>query len=506
MCFPTVRLEDVRKSCGGGRAGYILANRLSETKDCTVLVVERDQPSLTWASQVPLLSAASQGDESRNLKFASAPQKHAENKEMEVIVGSAMGGSSRIDGMIYTRGISGQFNEWHAQGRKGWSYDDLHSCFLKSERALDEREWCNRSHSKVHFPSADSAIRAAKKLDFPLISELNSPNEPFIGMAKLHYNIDNNGHRYDVFAAFLPADLVESRKKNLHICTRASVNRINFSLADSQPMATGVRIEATSDRTYSLEVIADREVIICSGAIGTPQVLMLSGLGPKEQLSAMKIEVIKDFSGVGTIMQDHLAIPLSFHVPLNHSIIALKKQPLVALREFLKYLIAEKGMLLSPVHELSVRADHAEEESSPHGDFGLWVIVMRPKAPGTIRLKSTDLRDPPACNFNLLGEEAEQIELRLTLLGSVDLNTFIDAWGQSIYHYTASCRMALEDDTIPGVVDDELKVHGVNRLRIADASIFPSILATHLQVTAIAVAEKYADMIKADCQESTTIN
>ncbi|KAF8526937.1 alcohol oxidase [Hysterangium stoloniferum] len=573
----TISLDELRSSydyiiVGGGTAGCVLASRLSEDPSVTVLLLERGKTAFTWASWVPLLSSDYQSDGTRSQKTASVPQRHVADKVTEIVVGNALGGTSRINGMIYTWGLPAQFNAWEEQGRKGWSYGDLHPYFRKAERALDEQgtskihntsgEWRNRSHAQRFFQVFIRAVQAAKGIGFPFITDLNSDEHPIYGIAKLHYTIDEHGRRNHAASAFLPETLLLKRKENLHVCVDALVTRLLSDRSEENGLVVaGVHVE--NSQRVSAKVSANNEVVLCAGSLGTPQLLMLSGIGPREHLASAGIEVIKDLPGVGSNLQDHIGIPILFNVPLEDSILSMQRRPWVALREFFKYWIFGTGMLLCPVHELSLfaksellsadfqngvadptkldRTDPANipdieimtsilvqiaygetrKEDGHRGGFSLWAIPVSPASRGTVRLASSDPRVPVACDPNLLADPTDRASahagMRLCLrikermaengypitdyavpggTAAEALDRHIVQWGQSIYHYTSTCRMAPEGDIYPGVVDDELRVHGVRGLRIADASIFPNVLATHLQASVVAVAEKCADMLK----------
>ncbi|GJJ15004.1 hypothetical protein Clacol_009276 [Clathrus columnatus] len=419
-----------------------------------------------------------------------------------------------------------------------------------------------------------SAIKAAENLGFPYIQDVNSSDTHVLGMANMSYTMDERGYRNDTASAFLPPSLVKTRKNNLNISTGALVTKILFSSDNlsSRPRAVGVQVESADGPSNKREIMVNKEIILCAGAIGSPQLLLLSfshkakengsssGIGPKDHLSKMNIKVVKDLPGVGNHMQDHFGIPVIFEIPLNDSIIVLQKRPLTAIKEIFKFLISGQGLLTSPIHELSIfaqshslTADFANAKSGDKldwtdssnipdleimtiavgetdlskmnkdtgdGGFGLWTGVVQPFSRGYVRLKSIDPRIAPSCDLNFLGDSRDReaayagISLSMRLkeeiaklgypitdvavpksLDPADLDAHITAQGLTLYHYSSSCRMAPEDDPLPGVVDDELKVHGIDGLRIADASIFPNVLATHLQAAVVAVAEKCADMV-----------
>ncbi|GJJ12850.1 hypothetical protein Clacol_007095 [Clathrus columnatus] len=573
--YRTVQICDLQKSydyiiIGGGSAGCVITNRLSEDPNVSVLLIEKGDLSFSWASYVPLLSCNFQSSGVRSKKYGSVPQKNLGDTVSEIVIGNALGGSSRINGMVYTRGLPAQFTNWTEQGLKGWSYDDLHPYFLKPEGAIGIKqstnshnisgEWKNRSISspKCYFPTAEAAIKAAEDLDFPVITDFNSLDQPIFGMAKLHHNIDANGHRCDTASAFLPSRLVQSRKNNLDICVNAIVTHLSIFSSGSDLEVDKVHVEPTiKDGTLSA-ISANKEIVLCAGSIGTAQLLLLSGIGPQEHLSELGIDVHKDWPIVGSTLQDHMSVPTIFTIPLKDSISSLEKQPTVAIRELLKYQFAGLGMFLCPVHELALfsKSSLLSPESQHIGDdkinlnryngenlpdveimtiayaplekdkkyksdggYSIWATPVRPRSRGSVRLRSKDPRDAPAVDPNHLGDPYDRkvlhsaLRLALRLKEQMALNGYpivdyavpkgttdeeLDKFAveqrQSTYHYTSSCRMA--SDPLYGVVDENLRVHGFTGLRIADASIFPDIVTAHPQATVIAVAEKCVDMLR----------
>ncbi|GJJ12626.1 hypothetical protein Clacol_006869 [Clathrus columnatus] len=539
---PQKKVESQR---GGGTAGCVLANRLTEDPEISVLLLEKGKPSFTWSSRVPLLSCNFRTNTLCNI-FNSVPQKQLGGKAVKIITGCGLGGSSRINAMLYTRGLPCQFDAWSEEGRKGWSYEELLPYFLKSERALDETKngavhsvtglWKNRSF-KSYFKTTDS-----------------NPVEPIYGVAKASYTIDEHSHRSDTASAFLSS---QEERHNLHICVDALVSKIVLN-SSKGVSAKGVSVERYSQKSDLVEILAKREIIICAGTIGSPQLLMLSGIGPRDHLLGLGIDVRKDLPGVGSNLRDHACIPVSFNVPIKDSLENTMNSSFSALGQLLEYITTGDGAFRAPIHEvhlwaktdmllfqskkiLDERPSDTEDPQtsvipdieilatsfgdlgkSDKGGFSLWAVPVKPQSRGVVRLTTVNPRDPPACNLNLFGDPRDRLAARVALRlclrikeqmatngypitdnivpkGDMDaaLDSFVVERGRSLYHYCSSCRMAPEHDTLaPGVVNDELRVHGVSNLRIADASVFPDILSTHLQATVVAVAEKCADMVK----------
>ncbi|KZT04394.1 GMC oxidoreductase [Laetiporus sulphureus 93-53] len=545
-------LEDVYDYIvvGGGTAGCVLASRLSEDESATVLLVERGGVQDSWIARVPLLSSHFASDGSRSRVWKSIPQERVNGRAFELAGGNSLGGSSKINAMLYTRGLPAEYNSWSQAGHKGWSYDEIQPYFVKSETDLDQNPesadafhgvsgpWQNRSYKQNVWGHTTPIIEGAKALGVPYVDDLNSPLHPSHGCAKMHFNIDQRGYRSSTLTAFLPQSVASQRAQRLHICTRTSVLRIDVQKGEKDVSeARGIHIQALNGRSSS------------------------SGIGPQGHLEKHGIPVMKHLAGVGSHLQDHLGVPVQYRVPLRDSVVQLQVRPWLIIKELFLYLFFGLGILLAPVLELSIflqsrlfdadfrtitptKAD--EDASLPvnipdievmpiawsdiaaskvkgDGGLGFLVIPLRPNSKGTIRLASSDPRDDPVVDLNYLATDydwtimrqgirftmrlKEQISARGYPIrdylvppseSDSDVNEFIRRYAQTSYHYSSTCRMAPEDGGVHagGVVDDRLQVHGVRGLRIADSSVFPHILSTHLAAATVAVAEKCADMIK----------
>jgi len=284
----------------------------------------------------------------------------------------------------------------------------------------------------------------------------------------------------------------------------------------------------------------------------------LSGIGPRDHLESLGIPVVKDLPAVGLNFQDHFSVPIVFNIPMEDSFVRLERRPQVFLVELFRYLTSGTGLLLSPVVELDVFAksdlldDQSRLEASAakvdardpknipdieiipiaydatgvpfdksQGKCTLLSVILRPKSSGSVRLATSNPDDPLACDLNTMSAPSDwhvmrkALRLSLALARQIredgypmtdyrvpsgatdaDLDAFITKWGMTAYHYSSTCRMAPEDDAIAGVVDDELRVHGIQGLRVADSSIFPQVIATHLQAATVMVAEKCAELIQ----------
>jgi len=401
-------------------------------------------------------------------------------------------------------------------------------------------------------------FEAGKRLGLPYLPDVNSSSTDASGCAKCYFTL-NNGFRESTYTAFLNPSIMRSRKSNLHVCTGTIVTRLDIQDVDGSPRAVGVYVRPAEGKTVSTHVSAKREVILCSGPFENPRLLQISGVGPAAHLDSLGIPVLKDLPGVGEHLQDHAAIYTVYNIPMHASLVKYEKQPLGFIIEAIKYLVFGTGLLACPVIDINIFANSQHLDSQCHftatpeeqdsrdpknlpdieimptptdpsggsfdrteGKFGTLSVLLRPKSTGSVRIQSSNPSDPLNIDLGTLSNPDDWIVLRtavrlsaaivkeMRVLGypSTDyrvpaddsdaaIDEHIRKYLRSTYHYSSTCRMAPEDDEKPGVVDDELKVHGVQGLRVADSSIFPQIPATHLQAPAVMVAEKCADLIKA---------
>ncbi|KAJ3799956.1 alcohol oxidase [Lentinula aff. detonsa] len=568
-CYPELSLRDISDEydfivVGGGTAGAALANMLSAQEANKVLLIERGSVADNWASRVPLLSADFASDGSRTRKVLRAPQDIL-GRSLELYTGSALGGTSRINQMLYGRGLPAEYNAWRDAGNPGWGWEDIKPYFLKSERALypsdpsvhnTEGEWCNQATETdgLAFPGFLHVIEASENIGLPKISDINSPVHPAIGCGLLHFTRDKNQHRSSTYSAFLPMNLVLQRASRLHIVTRTDAIKLTLK-PDTSPEKLDVEGVILKSSLYPGQrfVKARKEVIICAGPFGSPQLLMLSGIGPALHLKEKDITLVKDLAAVGSNLQDHFGVSVAFEVPMSHSLLSLQKRPWRFFIELFKYLLFGTGMLLAPVLQMALFAsstlldsgglpkspvenkpnvlpdieimpmayDSTDNPEMNRGMFSFLNVLLHPKSKGTVRLSSRNPSDPLIINPQYLSNPADYAPLRASLkltlrlrdrmlkqgyplkdFGVPDgeddasLDKFICKRNRTTYHYSSTCRMGPDNGKEDGgVVNEELFVHGFGNLRVADSSVFPWVLGTHLQAPAVAVAEKCADMV-----------
>ncbi|KAF5348763.1 hypothetical protein D9756_009729 [Leucocoprinus leucothites] len=484
-------------------------------------------------------------------------------KKFQLINGSALGGSTRINQMLYLRGVKQEYDMWAESGCKGWGWNDVEPFFKKSERFLDgngdltshgtKGEWRNRTGPLV-FPGFRQLVESCKNLSLPYIDDFNSEKNPDIGCGRLHFTRDENQHRNSTYYAFLPSRLV-SQRPNLHILTNTIAEKLIIGKGNNGPAVKGVQV---SSRLVSQRkiVTCELEVVVCAGPFGSPQILMLSGIGPAQHLKELGIQVHKDLP-VGENLQDHFAVSIAQRIPMSHSLVSLETRPWIFLVELIKWLIWGTGMLLAPVLQLAVFASSSllDDEGRPipgkqgnsdeipdveimpmaydssdlgfdksRGVFSFLCVLLRPKSKGTVRLAFNAFDAPLRVDPRYLSNPDDFLPLRAVLklalrIGEdmrasgypiedwksempqdeddASLDKFIQWRNRTTYHYSSTCRMGPREDIPDGgaVVDEQLRVFGVNKLRVADSSVFPWVLGTHLQAPTVMVAEKCAHMM-----------
>ncbi|EJF60327.1 hypothetical protein DICSQDRAFT_63293, partial [Dichomitus squalens LYAD-421 SS1] len=350
---------------GGGTSGSVLASRLSEDPSVSVLVIERGPVAETWTSRVPLLSSNIFDKDGPIRTWWSLPMRNANNRFAQIMSSEALGGVSRINGLLYTRGTPGDYNQWKALGNPGWGYEDLEPYFVKSEKTSSHPASKFRGHDEPDLQRslpyesivkiADSIVRALQKAGIEQVPDLNAPDAPAACVGRTDHIVDNDHDRSSTNRAFLSPQLTQERKSRLKICTSTLVTRLELAGLGDEFRAVGVHFEANDPRLARQQYFAKarREVVLCAGALASPQILMLSGLGPEEHLRQKGISVVRDLPAVGNHLQDHVGLPIMFEVPMRDSVHQLQTNPLMAAVEFGKYLVAGRGILSHPLELMS---------------------------------------------------------------------------------------------------------------------------------------------------------
>jgi choline dehydrogenase len=521
---------------GAGSAGCVLANRLSEDPKNTVLLIEAGKKDTKPEIHIPGGYTKLHRSEV-DWAFWTEPQDHVDGKRLFVPRGKVLGGSSSTNAMAYVRGNRLDFDEWEALGNKGWAYQDVLPYFKKSEHNEDfTGEYYGKNgplhiaYSRQPHDLGHSFIEACEKAGIPHNEEYNGTEQ--IGASMLQFNIKNN-QRQSTATAFLKPVL---HRKNLMVKSGCSVTKI---LIQNQK-ATGV--EVINAKGEKEQIGAVKEVVLSAGAIKSPQILMLSGIGDKDYLTKFGIASTLHLPGVGQNLIDHIWSGVSSFSRVltdNHTL-----KPIQMGKALLKYLLFKKGPLgngpltanafltskegldrpdlqfhlaVSAVAE-DYSTDIYDYKTFPYkSGFSIMVILIRPESRGFIGLKSADTMEAPLIQPNFLSDKRDLDVLLKGMLKAKAVmehsplkdfsesgvylpNKFdekslilhIKKSMETLYHPVGTCKMGQDD---MAVVDENLKVRGISGLRIADASIMPTIISGNTNAACIVIGEKASDLI-----------
>ena len=517
---------------GAGSAGCVLANRLSETGEHSILIIEAGPMDNKLMIHIPAGVSSVYKDPSINWNYQSEVEPDLSQRHIELPRGKVLGGSSSINSMVYMRGHPRDYDRWNDElGLPGWRYADCLPYFRAGETSeRGASEWRGASgplgvaRAKLENPLFDAFLQAGESAGQGLSEDLNGFQPE--GVARLDSTI-RDGRRCSAAVAHLKPALSRS---NLELVTGALVEQILLE----QGSARGVRVNYRGERH---NVQARREVILACGAIKSPQLLMLSGIGPAAELGRHDIPLRHELPGVGRNLQDHLKIHCSWHCtqPINYQ---HSTRPWNRLAIGLRWLTTHKGFGASNIWEAGGLIRGNEQVDYPNlqyhfapiwaefegrrlrmlQGFTLQADQLRPASRGYIALNSADPADRPAVHFNYLADDFDLRELREgfqkinelvsqpafdnlrgkrsepmpNVKSAGDIERWVRATASTDFHPSCSCRMGTDEFA---VVDGQMKVHGIDRLRVVDASVMPSIVSGNLNAPTQMMAARAADFI-----------
>ncbi|MEQ9315797.1 MAG: choline dehydrogenase [Henriciella sp.] len=520
---------------GAGSAGCVLANRLSADPGISVCLIEAGGKDKSLMVRMPAgVGGLIKEQNPHNWGFYTTPQRHMNNRELWWPRGKGWGGSSSINGMIYIRGHARDYDQWRQSGLRGWGYADVLPYFRRSEayRGNASQHHGTEGALVVEESPLDSVtynafIKAGVEAGHPKTDDFNGAQQEGVGR---YQRTINDGERWSASFAFLRP--IADERPNLTIKSTALVSRVVFRGG----RAHGV--ETVAARGAQPELIeAKKEVIVCAGAVQSPQILMLSGVGPEEVLRVHDIPVIANRTQIGRNLQDHLDVTVIHK--MTEKLSAYSKQAgLKKIAVGLNYLLRKQGPgrdnflqagaflksregLDRPDLQLhyvnAIMMDHGRTEVNSDG-FTIHACQLRPESRGTVTLASGDPFDAPRIDPNYLATEEDRRAMRQgvrisreiaaqesfssfrgeelmpgpAVQSDAEIDAFIRETGETIYHPVGTVAMGVNDAE---PLDGELRVRGVEGLRVVDASVMPTLIGGNTNAPTIMIAEKAADMI-----------
>ena len=532
---------------GGGSAGCVLADKLSACGKYQICLLEAGPADKHWSIHMPLGVIELMKDKVLNWQYNSAPEATQNNRKIFNPRGRTLGGSSSVNAMLYVRGQKKDYDHWRDLGNEGWSFDEVLPYFKSTQhQERGENDFhgingpLNVADSCSKPPVHDSFISSAQQAGFPLNDDFNCANQEGVG----YYQVTQiNGQRCSAAKAFLTPNL---HRSNLTVITNAQVQKILIK----DKVATGVCYKVNGKKH---NIFAIKEVLLSAGAFNSPQLLMLSGVGPKEELAKHDIALVHELAGVGQNLQDHPDTVVVTHHKRNDLLAIRPKAVWWLFKQALKYFPfslnttssekKRKGILTSVVAESGGFIKSKPHLSRPdlqlhfipaafdnHGrdlkilfNYGVSIhtCLLRPKSRGSVTLYGNTANLHPKITLNMLDHEDDQkdmiqaVKIARSILAQPPLSEnngneifpgkatqsdeqileFLRNKANTIYHPVGTCKMGNDD---MAVVDNNLNVHGIEGLRVIDASIMPTLISGNTNAPTIMIAAKIADVILAD--------
>ncbi|MFT6344990.1 MAG: choline dehydrogenase-like flavoprotein [Paraglaciecola sp.] len=520
---------------GAGSAGATLAARLTENNQFSVCLIEAGGKDTSPFIHIPFGLAFLSRMTNLGWEYDTEPQSQLNDRSLFWPRGKVLGGSSSLNAMCYIRGVPEDYDRWNDMGAKGWDWQTVLPYFKKSEKQQHgESEmhgadgYLSVSDLRHTNPLSSTFVDAAEQIGLSKVTDFNGPDREGLGFYQV---TQENGQRCSTAKGYLTPALTRS---NLTLLTKALVEKIQII----DGVATGVKLQLDGQ---SIELTANKEVLLSAGAINSPQILMLSGVGPKEHLAENGIKVKVDLPGVGQNLQDHLDIIVQHHCKNRDSYsISLALIPRYIKNTF-NYLFNRQGIFTSNVAEAggfdktqyaadipdiqyhflpAILLDHGRTTAFGYG-FGVHVCGLYPKSRGEIRLRSNKPNTPAVIDPHYLEHLDDQKVMidgvrrarKILAAASFDkyeswevgpgpdaqtdeeILAFIRKNSETIYHPIGTCKMGDISDVMT-VVDSQLKVKDIKGLRVVDASVMPSLVGGNTNAPTIMIAERCADLIK----------
>lgn len=520
---------------GGGSAGCVLANRLSADSACRVLLLEAGGEDSHYLIHMPV-GFAKMTTGPLTWGFVSVPQRHGNNREIVLPQARVLGGGGSINALVYTRGAPPDYDRWEQEfGCTGWSFKDVLPYFIKSEdNDRLAKPWhgvggpLGVSDTISPHPLTKAFVRAGQEFGLPYNGDFNGERQEGVG---IYQTTTRHGRRCSAATGYLHP---VRQRPNLTVLTGHQVTRLLIEKGTAQG------VEYLHGNTLQ-QALATQETLVAAGAIGTPKLMLLSGLGPAAELKQHSIRTVVDLPGVGANLHDHCDIDIVYELKDAFSLDKYNK-PHWAIWAALQYYLFRSGPITSNVAEGGAFSYHREGKQGELPDFQFHFLPgagaeagvppvpsgngctlntyqIRPTSRGTVKLRSPDLRDAPLIDPNYLAEEAdlkaaiEALKQARAIMqqpslaqhirkehypgvepkSDADCETYIRQHGRTSYHHCGTCRMG---GAAAAPLDPQLRVRGVAKLRVIDSSAMPHIVSSNTNAATIMLAEKGADLVK----------